>query len=110
MTRAAAFVKTHRLQGLILTLGARGALGVTASEPPVTVAPPADIQVVDVVGAGDAFASVSILGILHGWPLSTTLERAQTFAARIVGQRGATAADPGLYKPFIGQWGLERNS
>ena len=108
--RAAAFVETHRLQGLILTLGAKGALGVTTAEPPVTVAPPADIQVVDVVGAGDAFASVSILGIRHGWPLSTTLERAQSFAARIVGQRGATAADPALYKPFIDQWGLEQVS
>ncbi len=108
--RASTFVEAHGLQGLILTLGAQGALGLTAVGPPVTVAPPTDIQVVDVVGAGDAFAAVSILGIRRGWPLGTTLERAQSFAARIVGQRGATAADPSLYQPFIDQWGLERES
>lgn len=107
-TRASAFVQTHGLEGLILTLGTEGALGLTAAAPPITVAPPADIQVVDVVGAGDAFAAVAILGIRRGWPLGTTLERAQSFAARIVGQRGATAADPILYKPFIDQWRLER--
>jgi fructokinase len=61
---------------------------------------------VDAVGAGDAFAAVSILGLRHGWPLAETLGRAQTFAARIVGQRGATAADPALYGPFIEHWGL----
>jgi fructokinase len=70
------------------------------------VIPPGNVQVVDAVGAGDAFAAVSILGLSHGWPLGTTLERAQSFAARIVGQRGATAADPDLYAPFLEQWGL----
>lgn len=104
--RAAAFLKAHGLEGLIVTLGAKGALGLTAADGPVTVAPPADIQVADAVGAGDAFAAVSILGIRRGWPLATTLERAQSFAARIVGQRGATAADPALYEPFIERWGL----
>ncbi|MFZ0789251.1 MAG: carbohydrate kinase, partial [Chromatiaceae bacterium] len=54
--------------------------------------------------------SVSIIGIRHGWPLATTLSRAQAFAARIVGQRGATAADPALYAPFIDQWGLAPGS
>ncbi len=106
--RARTFAEAHGLQGLILTLGAQGALGLTAAEPAVTVAPPADIQVVDVVGAGDAFAAVAILGIRRGWPLGTTLERAQSFAARIVSQPGATAADRGLYQPFIELWGLER--
>ncbi len=104
--RAAAFRQAHGLQGLILTLGAEGALGLDAQSAPVTVTPPAQVQLVDAVGAGDAFAAVSILGLSHGWSLGTTLERAQGFAARIVGQRGATVADPDLYAPFIEQWGL----
>ena len=104
--RAAAFREAHGLHGLILTLGAQGALGLEGASAPVTVTPPLDIQVVDAVGAGDAFAAVSILGLRHGWSLAETLERAQTFAARIVGQRGATAADPDLYAPYIEQWGL----
>ncbi|MGE5155634.1 MAG: PfkB family carbohydrate kinase [Bdellovibrio bacteriovorus] len=104
--RAAAFREAHGLQGLILTLGAEGALGLDGELAPVTVTPPGNVQVVDAVGAGDAFAAVSILGLSHDWSLADTLERAQAFAARIVGQRGATAADPLLYAPFIEQWGL----
>jgi len=104
--RGEAFRKAHGLEGVILTLGAAGALGLSDDNDPVSVAPPGDIAVVDAVGAGDAFAAVTILGLRQGWPLGSTLERAQAFAARIVGQRGATAADPGLYRPFIEQWGL----
>jgi fructokinase len=104
--RAAAFREGHGLRGVILTLGARGALGLSADSAPVSVAPPGDIEVIDAVGAGDAFAAVAILGLRHGWALADTLVRAQAFAARIVGQRGATAADPALYAPFIAQWGL----
>jgi fructokinase len=60
--------------------------------------------VIDTVGAGDAFAAVTLLGLIHGWPLATSLERAQTFAARIVGQRGATSAERALYAPFVAAW------
>ena len=52
------------------------------------------------------FAAVLILGIQRDWSLEISLERANQFAARIVAQTGATAADPGLYEPFIDQWGL----
>lgn len=102
--RAAAFRAAHGLAGVILTLGADGALACTADQPPVQVQPPPRTQVVDAVGAGDAFAAVSILGIRRGWPLAVLLERAQGFAARIVGQRGAIAADRALYAPFIAEW------
>jgi len=104
-TQAEAFRLAHGLAGVILTLGAEGALACTAGEPPVPVQPPPRIQVVDAVGAGDAFAAVTILGIRRGWPLAVILERAQAFAARIVGQRGAIAADPVLYARFIAEWG-----
>lgn len=96
----------HDLAGLLVTLGREGALGFAGDNPPVRVAPAGALEVVDTVGAGDAFAAVSILGIVYGWPLDKTLERAQLFASRVVGQRGATAANPELYAPFIDQWGL----
>lgn len=102
--QAAAFRAAHGLAGVILTLGADGALACTADESPVQVQPPPRTQVIDAVGAGDAFAAVSILGIRRGWPLAVLLERAQAFAARIVGQRGAIAADRALYAPFIAEW------
>lgn len=104
--RARALCEQHRLTGVILTLGAKGAVGVTPDAPPVEVAPPGKLQVVDAVGAGDAFASVCILGLRRGWELEQTLTRAQELASLIVGQRGATAADPGLYEPLIERWGL----
>lgn len=105
-TRARAFLERHDLTGLIVTLGRDGALGLTADGTMVQVAPAPATEVVDTVGAGDAFAAVLILGILDGWPLATTLERAQSFASRIVEQCGATVADVKLYAPFIDRWGL----
>jgi fructokinase len=72
----------------------------------VRVAPVPALAVKDTVGAGDAFASVLILGIVRRWPLEATLERAQSFASRIVEQHGATAADPALYRPYLDQWGI----
>lgn len=103
---AQAFLERHDLRGLIVTLGSEGALGLMKDGDPVQVAPQPALEVIDTVGAGDAFASVTILGIVNGWSLDKTLERAQSFASKIVGQRGATEANPDLYAPLIDQWGL----
>ena len=64
------------------------------------------INVVDTVGAGDAFSSVLILGLYKAWPLQDILNRAQQFASAVVEQRGATTQDKGFYNPFIKAWGL----
>ena len=105
--RARRFKEEHGLMGLVLTLGAQGALGLAGSDEIVEVAPPASLEVVDAVGAGDAFASVLILGIDSGWPLDVTLGRAQEFASRLVQQRGATVSEREFYRPFTDAWGLE---
>ncbi|MCF1182165.1 PfkB family carbohydrate kinase [Marichromatium gracile] len=105
-SRARAFLERHRLSGLLVTLGGDGALGLGVDTAPVHVAPQPAQEVIDTVGAGDAFAAVTILGLLQDWPLQATLERAQAFASRIVAQRGATAAEPDLYQPFIERWAL----
>ncbi len=102
--RAAAFLAQHGLTGLVVTLGGDGAFALGRETAPVHVAPAPALAVKDTVGAGDAFTSVLILGILRGWPLAATLERAQSFASRIVEQHGATAADPALYRPYLDQW------
>ncbi|SDW18824.1 PfkB family carbohydrate kinase [Thiocapsa roseopersicina] len=103
---ASAFLAQHGLTGLVVTLGGDGAFALGRETAPVRVAPAPALAVKDTVGAGDAFASVLILGIIRGWPLATTLERAQSFASRIVEQHGATAADPALYGPYLNQWGI----
>lgn len=94
----------HRLQGLVVTCGSQGALALTADGEFADIAPAGNIEVVDTVGAGDAFAAVLLLGIAEHWPLSLTLQRAQDFASALVGQRGATVADPLFYLKFVEAW------
>ncbi len=102
--RARALFDAHRLEGLIITRGAAGAVvldegGVAGASPP-----PGPIPIVDTVGAGDAFSSVMIHGLRRGWAPATILERALEFAAAICGQRGAMVADAGFYQPFLDAW------
>ncbi|MEZ5502448.1 MAG: PfkB family carbohydrate kinase [Halioglobus sp.] len=68
------------------------------------VAPVPGIKVADTVGAGDAFAAVTLLGLRRGWPLPVTLERAQQFAAAIVTRHGATVSERSFYQAFLSQW------
>lgn len=92
------------LDWVILTRGAAGAsfIGdrIHRGEPPKVE------HLVDTIGAGDGFSAVTILGLLHGWPMPLTLARALAFAARICAQRGATAADHALYAGLRRDWSL----
>ena len=101
---ASDFLGEYGLNGLVLTHGAQGAELVTDAGEYFRVRPGRDIEVVDTVGAGDAFASVIILGLSNDWPLDLTLQRAQLFASRLVGRRGATVSDPAFYQTFINEW------
>ncbi len=92
---------------LVLTLGSKGARALEPAAEPIQVAPEPAKEVVDTVGAGDAFASVSLLGLKQGWSTATILTRAQQFASRIVQQRGATSHDRELYAQMLTDWGTE---
>lgn len=105
-TRAAALLAARGLELLVVTQGARGVTAFGAGGETVQVLPERNIPVVDTVGAGDAFASVLLLGLTRGWPLDRTLGRAQGFASAVVGLRGATTRDRELYRPFLDGWGL----
>ena len=102
--QAGALLRAHRLDGLIVTHGADGAELLTADGLHLQASPRADTEVVDTVGAGDALASVMILGLCNDWPLELTLERAQAFASAVVGRRGATVSEPAFYRAFDEQW------
>lgn len=103
--RARRLVEAKGLSVAFVTLGANGALAVTADGETLKLGPPRVARFVDAVGAGDGFASVLILGLLRGWPLPRMLERAQIFATAIVGQRGATSRDPAFYRAVGARWG-----
>jgi len=100
---ALALARFH-LDAVFLTLGSRGAIALTAGGEHHEVAPAKTIQVVDTVGAGDAFTSVLLLGLVKEWPLPVTLERAQAFASAVVGRRGAITTDREFYASFRKQW------
>ena len=94
------------LDMIIVTQGDKGAVVMTPGEGFLEVAPELNMNVVDTVGAGDAFSSIFLVGRYYQWPLSIILERAQEFASAIVGIRGATINDVSFYQPFFDKWRL----
>ena len=91
------------LDAVIVTRGAEGAL-ITTAEGTVSGRPPPVENLVDTVGAGDAFCAVTLFGLHAGWSASWTLERALAFASAICEQRGATSQDHPLYKRTLASW------
>jgi fructokinase len=106
LEKARELLQRFNVETVILTLGAEGAIALMLSGDHTRVAPSQTLNIVDTVGAGDAFSSVCILGYLKKWPVSTTLERAQAFASAIVQIRGATINNKDFYQPFIDNWQL----
>ncbi len=88
---------------LVVTCGERGALIV--NDEGVTEGMPVEVeQLIDTVGAGDAFSAVCILGLLHGWEWHKTLRHALGFAARLCEVRGAMLPDSALYDSALSGW------
>ena len=101
------FLSRHKLDGLILTCGEQGALALTHTGEFISVKPTSSpMDVVDTIGAGDAFSAIFLLGLNLGWPLAETMDRAQLFATATTRQQGATVADMAFYRPFISSWGV----
>lgn len=93
--------EANQLKTLIVTLGDKGAFCISAEG--VVMGQPVKASVIDTVGAGDSFSAVMITGLLQGWALDETLNRALHFAAAICGIRGATTTDLSLYNNVLKQ-------
>ena len=96
--------RRYDLEALVVTCGEKGAFLVDASD---TVVRSPDTEVenfIDTVGAGDAFASVVIAGILNEWDWENTLQRAVKFAAAVVGIRGAVSTNSAFYHKQLAAW------
>ena len=91
------------IQNIVVTLGSRGTVALMGGEP-VRVEGRNLPDIVDTVGAGDAFTAVLALGIHGRWPPETLLQRASEFAAETCLTRGATSADPTLYLRTLREW------
>ena len=102
--KAKRIIKRNAIKQIIVTQGEQGAFSLQADDTYHEVKPSGSVQVVDTVGAGDAFAAVSILGMINHWDTPKTLQRAQQFASKIVSQRGAISDKLALYRSFEKQW------
>jgi 5-dehydro-2-deoxygluconokinase len=76
----------------IVKQGPRGVLGKTRHSS-VTV-PPNEVDVVNGLGAGDAFGGSLCHGLLHGWPLEKTLRYANAAGAIVAGRLECSTAMP----------------
>jgi fructokinase len=99
----AALIARFGLRRLMITRGASGWACLDAAGEWLEGPAPA-VAVRDTVGAGDAFASVLLLGELRGWPLSTTLARAAAHASAVCGIDGAVDLNSGIYAAAQGAW------
>ena len=92
-------IREYALNTVSLTKGALGSAlftqqGSFSSDAAETV------NVVDSVGAGDAYAAMLAAGILRNWQPGEILHQASMFAARICEIKGALPDSPSFYEPF----------
>lgn len=104
-TRAHALTTAFGIQHVLVTDGARGAFWISAESDEVHFAPaPRADPFVDSVGAGDAFSSVVIHGIIANWKPAQILKNAVAFAARVCSHQGATVETPKFYEDERKSW------
>lgn len=102
--RAATRIKARTdCECLYVTRGAESTVTVNADGIHEIPTPQVD-DIVDTVGAGDAFSAVILLGLLRDWPSDATIERATEFAASVCRMRGATTEDRALYEDHLRRW------
>ena len=102
--QADALVRQYHLRGVLVTCGAAGAWWMDDSGQTATIASESVEDIRDTVGAGDAFSAIFILGQVHGWTLTITLQRAHRFAGAICRIRGAVPDQDDFYRPFSDEW------
>ncbi|MBO9369243.1 MAG: carbohydrate kinase family protein [Chloroflexi bacterium] len=83
-----------RVETVAIKLGKEGALGISHGQK-VRV-PSIPVNVVDAVGAGDAFDAGFLYGYLNGWPFKKSLRLAAVCGALSTRAAGGTAAQPTL--------------
>jgi fructokinase len=107
--RGERLIGSYNLRQLLVTEGAQGAWLLDADSHYFhTETPPQpSFEVVDSVGAGDAFTAVFLLGLLLAWPIQLRLQRAHRFAGEICRLRGAVPDNDDFYRPFIAEWQLD---
>jgi len=107
---ALGLARKHGNDGIIVTRGAEGALSVIGGQTTFEAHAKPAKNLIDTVGAGDAFSAVVCLGILQQWDQQVTLDRAAAFAADLCGIRGATTTDFALYERHLTEWAKDTSA
>ena len=81
-------IDRYHLKMLVLTCGSQGSQ--IFHEGKEYFCAGRKVEVVDTVGAGDAFTATVVVGLLSGWSIETINERANEIAAFVCTQSGAT--------------------
>jgi 5-dehydro-2-deoxygluconokinase len=90
--RAAAALLERGLDVAVVKQGPRGVLAATRDE--VVEVPPIPVEVVNGLGAGDAFGGGLCLGLLRGWPLADTVRFANAAGAIVASRLECSTAMP----------------
>ncbi|MDP6633398.1 MAG: carbohydrate kinase [Phycisphaerae bacterium] len=91
-----AIIREFDLKLVALTMGEKGALMVTPTES--SSASPPEINVINTVGAGDAFTASMIMGFLNDKPLDQINKEANALAGFVCTQHGAVPPLPESFK------------
>jgi 5-dehydro-2-deoxygluconokinase len=95
VAQGAAALLACGIEALVLKRGARGSTVFRANAPPADAAP-FRIDVLNVLGAGDAFASGFLYGYLQGWPLERAARMGNACGAIVVTRHGCANFMPTL--------------
>jgi 5-dehydro-2-deoxygluconokinase len=95
VSRGAALLLTSGIEALIIKRGARGSTIFRPGVAPADV-DPFPIEVLNVLGAGDAFASGFLYGFLQGWPLERAARIGNACGAIVVTRHGCANFMPTL--------------
>ena len=94
----------YQLECVILTKGEEGASILTKDDTYLNYKKELEGNLVDSVGAGDAFSAVTIYGLLKKWDYKRTLKSAVEFAACICTIPGALPDNLDIYENFLKEW------
>jgi len=89
-------IKRYQLEMAILSRGSKGSLLLTPENS--SEHPGFSTNIVDTIGAGDAFTAAAIIGYLLGYPLGEINEKANKLAAYVCSQQGGMAPVPDFLK------------
>lgn len=79
----------HELHAVAITAGSKGASLLLDGE--FAEAPAPVVDVIDPIGAGDAFTAAMVDGLLRGWPAGTVLARSISLGSLVASRPGAIA-------------------